>query len=84
MLDVQSELMDALTTRMMVPLLAIEQAPTPAKRLNPVFAIGGKSYVMLTQFMAAVTVAEVKDVRGSLAQDHFVIKSAIDMIFNGI
>ncbi|WP_262386439.1 hypothetical protein ROLI_040250 [Roseobacter fucihabitans] len=35
LLDVQADLLDALNTRMIVPLIAISKAPVPAKRLNP-------------------------------------------------
>ncbi|OJX79546.1 CcdB family protein [Magnetospirillum sp. 64-120] len=84
LLDVQSALMDRLNTRMIVPLLPIGRAPKPAERLNPVFTIGAARYVMVTQFMGAVPVAELKEKAGSLAHEHFVIKSAIDMVFDGV
>ncbi len=54
LLDVQAELLDALKTRVVVPLLPKKLAPKPARRLNPIFEIDGNSYVMVTQFLAAV------------------------------
>jgi toxin CcdB len=41
LLDVQTDLLDGLNTRVVVPLLPKEQAPTPAQRLNPTFEIEG-------------------------------------------
>ena len=61
LLDVQADLLDALNTRMVVPLMAVGKAPIPAKRLNPVFVIDGSEYVMVTQFMAAVPRAILRD-----------------------
>lgn len=36
-LDVQADLLDDLTTRVVVPLMMATLAPSPAKRLNPIF-----------------------------------------------
>ena len=84
LLDVQADLMDGLNTRIAVPLLPSGEAPQPASRLNPVFTIGDGRYTMLTQFMAALALAEMRDKAGSLAHEHFAIKVAIDMIFDGV
>lgn len=84
LLDVQSGLMDRLKTRMVVPLLPVERAPKPANRLNPVFSIGDRRYVMVTQFMGAVPVVELTARAGSLAHEHDEIKPAIDMLFDGV
>jgi len=40
LLDVQSDLLGGLNTRVVVPLLPQSSAPSPAQRLNPVFSIG--------------------------------------------
>lgn len=84
LLDVQSSLMEALNTRMAVPLLPAEEAPRPAARLNPVFRIGERAYVMATQFMGAVPQSELRRKVGSLAHEHDVIKPAIDLLFDGV
>ncbi|WP_438887671.1 CcdB family protein, partial [Bacillus cereus group sp. BC232] len=39
LLDVQSDLLGGLNTRVVVPLLPQSSAPPPAQRLNPVFSI---------------------------------------------
>ncbi|WP_227510191.1 CcdB family protein, partial [Marinobacter excellens] len=46
LLDVQSDLLSGLNTRVVVPLLPKSSAPTPAQRLNPVFNIEGQEVVM--------------------------------------
>jgi len=82
-LDVQTDLLDALNTRVVVPLMPLSDAPTAAKRLNPNFDIGGESYMMVTQFMAAVPTSILKDPVCDLS-DHFAdITAALDMVFQG-
>ena len=60
LLDVQTDLLSALNTRVVVPLLPKSRAPKPATRLNPVFEIEGQQVVMVTQFLAAVPVGILK------------------------
>lgn len=83
LLDVQADLLDGLNTRVVVPLIPATKAPMPAKRLNPVFDIEGESYVMVTQFMAAVPVVILKAPVASLAGSDVEIGNALDMLFVG-
>ncbi|TXS89485.1 plasmid maintenance protein CcdB [Parahaliea maris] len=83
LLDVQSDLLSGLNTRVVVPLLPRKGAPTPAQRLNPVFLLEGGEVVMATQFLAAVPETELQASIGSL--DHAVdeVQAALDMLFLG-
>ena len=83
LLDLQSDLIGSLNTRVVAPLMPPAEAPRPASRLNPVFVIGNGKFVMVTQFMAAVPLAELQERSGSLSQEHDAIMNAIDMIFSG-
>jgi len=83
LLDVQSDLLSGLNTRVVVPLLPKSSAPTPAQRLNPVFSIEGQELVMATQYMAAVPEAELRSRVGSLAEKQDEISAALDMLFLG-
>ncbi|GEN28391.1 plasmid maintenance protein CcdB [Halovibrio variabilis] len=83
LLDVQSDLLSGLNTRVVVPLLTKSTAPTPAQRLNPVFSIEGHELVMATQYMAAVPKGELRSGVGSLAEKHDEISVALDMLFLG-
>jgi len=83
LLDVQSNLMRDLNTRVVVPLMRRKDAPKPAGRLNPVFEIEGGDFVMVTQFMAAVSVAELGKRMGNLAHEDTAIANALDMILSG-
>lgn len=83
LLDVQSDLLHGLNTRVVVPLLPKPFAPSPAQRLNPVFNIEGQELVMATQYMAAVPGRELRSGVGNLAEHHDEISAALDMLFLG-
>ena len=83
LLDVQSDLLSSLNTRVVVPLLPKLSAPSPAKRLNPIFEVEGMEVLMATQFMAAVPETELRTRIGSLADRQQEISAALDMLFLG-
>ena len=60
LLDCQSDALGHLTTRLAAPLLPADQSPDQRARLNPSFEIDGRSYVMVTQFAAAVNAREFR------------------------
>jgi len=83
LLDVQSDLLSGLNTRVVVPLLPQSSAPSPAQRLNPVFSVEGQEVVMATQYMAAVPEKELRSGVGRLAEKQDQIAAALDMLFLG-
>ncbi|WP_192247143.1 CcdB family protein [Mesorhizobium silamurunense] len=83
LLDVQSDLLEHLDTKVVVPLLPPNMAPLPAHRLNPTFKIDGKDHVMVTQFMSALMASELRAAEGNLARHHDEIVVALDMVFQG-
>jgi len=82
-LDVQSNLLEPLNTRVVIPLLPKRDAPKPAERLNPVFRIGRKDYVMVTQFLAAVPLAQLGQAIDNLSQHQSEITAGMDMLTHG-
>jgi toxin CcdB len=83
LLDVQTDLLSGLNTRVVVPLLPNSSSPQPATRLNPTFEIDGEDHIMVTQFMAAVPVGMLKRQIGNLSEDFDKITTAIDMLMQG-
>ncbi len=83
LLDTQADLLDALNTRVVVPLLPRNDAPLPAQRLNPLFEIEGKTVVMVTQFLAAVPASEIAAPVANLSERFADITNALDMLFQG-
>jgi toxin CcdB len=83
LLDVQADLLDHLKSRVVVPLLPVDSTPAPIKRLNPIFEIGGRNYVMATQLLSAIPTLELTRPHGNLSKHHDQIVGALDMLFQG-
>ncbi len=81
--DVQADLLADMNTRVVVPLRPHSEIPKPIGRLNPVIMIGDTRWVLLPQFIATVTVAELGEVVGEFSEK-FVLTDALDMVFQGI
>jgi len=84
LLDVQADLLDALNTRIVVPLIPLALAPIPAKGLNPVFEIQSSQHVMATQFLSAVPRSLLDTPVTSLLSNDTEIMNALDMLLTGI
>lgn len=82
--DCQADLLDGLKTRVVVPLIAERAAPTPARTLNPVFAIGGERFVLMSQFLAAVELRELGAKAGSLEAEGERVLAALDFLMTGV
>ncbi len=82
-IDVQADLLDALDTRVVVPLLPVEIAPKAARGLNPTFVVDGQPHVMLTQFMAAVPARRLGVSTLSLKERSDDVIRALDVLLIG-
>lgn len=85
LLDVQSDLLDGLDSRMVVPLRSLDhfaQVKLPA-RLTPVFKILGKDYLLETPKMGAVPKRVLQTPVASLAAESLSITAALDFLFQG-
>ncbi len=84
LLDIQSDLLDPLATRVVVPLVPASAYGPPLERLTPVFEIGGMPHVMATLDMGGALVSELGPVVRSLAAERDAIIGAIDMLVTGL
>jgi toxin CcdB len=82
-LDVQSNILPLMNTRLVVPLLPTNRAPAPIRRLHPTLTINGHLLVMATHLMVAVPLKSLGKPVGSAMRDYDEIVAAIDMVFNG-
>jgi toxin CcdB len=83
LLDVQAELLDMLSTRVVVPLVLAEEM-SPARNLNPQFKIKGVAVVMSTAELAGVPNRALGEKVTSLKNKRDEIIAALDMLFTGI
>jgi toxin CcdB len=82
-LDIQSDLLSALATRVVAPLEAVAHDP-PMKRLNPIFSIEGRSMMMATADIASVHRDVLRERVASLADHRYDVINAIDVLLTGI
>ncbi len=83
LVDVQSDLLSELNTRVAIPLMPLSEAPPPGRRLNPVFEIEGEAHALVTQYMAAVPRTLLKSVVADLRDDAAAVTDAIDFVMQG-
>jgi hypothetical protein len=53
------------------------------RRLNPVIAFGGVEYVAIFQEIAAISIAELGEIQGTMASHRAELIAAIDFLFMG-
>ena len=80
---VQSEFVDGLNTKIVIPLLPRNLFKTVSK-LNLTIMLNGQGYILATNEMAAIRHSDFHKKIGSLEAYHHEIISAIDFIFNGL
>ena len=85
LLDVQSDLLDALDSRMVIPLRSLEhfakvKLPT---RLTPIVQVNGKDYLLETPKMGAVPNRVLKNPVSSLSDQQDQLTAALDFLFQG-
>ena len=85
LLGVQSDLLNGLDSRMVIPLRSIKHFPKVklSTQLTPVFTIDGESYLLETPKMGAVPLRVLKSRVTSLAQAQDQITAAMDFLFQG-
>ena len=83
LLNLQADINSHFATRVVAPLLPVQEVPFPAATLNPVFEIEGAQFVMATQGMAAVPLAILKHPVSSLEHRRTEIVAAVDFMFQG-
>jgi toxin CcdB len=85
LLDVQSDLLDALATRIVVPLCKPDVlSGKPAERLNPAFEVEGRRLLMLTPELAGVPRKALGERVANLAVERAAIVAALDLAITGI
>jgi toxin CcdB len=83
LLDCQSNMLDPLETRFVVPLLSPDDMPKRIAKLNPRFEIDGREFFMATQGAATIPARMLGARVASLAEAHYVIVGALDMLISG-
>lgn len=81
----QSRLLDGFATRVVIPLLPLNDAPkSPVRTLNPIFVVDGSSYMLMAQNIATVPLKQLGTPVGSLAAERDDVVRAIDALLSGL
>lgn len=83
LLDIQTDWIAILDTRIVVPLVPEGGVQATAKGMNPRVEIDGVGYVLATQFLAAVPAAMLRTPRTNLAGRAEEITRALDLVLRG-
>jgi len=83
LLDVQSDLLASLNTRMVIPLSRAKSL-AGINRLMPEVRVGDELLLLLTPQMAGISRRELGEPVGSLAHLRLEIIAAIDLLISGI
>jgi toxin CcdB len=81
--DVQSELLADLPTRVVIPLAHAEAIETPILRLNPKVGVGDTVLVALTQDMASISNRLLRNPVANLSPQRDEFVAALDFLFTG-
>ncbi|MCU0296361.1 MAG: CcdB family protein [Candidatus Nanopelagicales bacterium] len=84
LLDVQSDLLETLATRVVVPLVDAAHFGPPAQRLNPVFQVEGRAVVLSVAELAGVPKVVLGERVASLADRRAEVTAALDLLLLGI
>jgi len=83
-LDMQSEVLSRLATRVVVPLITVKRyGARPITRLNPTTTVRGTAYVLLFQELAAVPTPALGRYVSSLHARRTELIAALDLLFTG-
>jgi toxin CcdB len=86
LLDVQTDLLDDLGTRVVIPLTPATVATrrSALQTLTPVCSVEGKPHLLLTPQLAGISINELGPPIGDLAHDRQTIIAALDLLLTGI
>ena len=84
LVDVQSDLLEPLGTRVVVPLTRVPGlTKRPVSHLTPEIPFDGDRYVLMTPQLAGVSVADLGPSAGTLAGERQAILAALDFLLTG-
>jgi len=81
LLDVQNDYIDALTTRVVIPMRRETVFGPRARNLNPAFIIAADNVVLDTAALGAIPLSELRKPVASLRETRVVIQEALDTLF---
>ena len=83
LLDIQSNHLSLLASRLVIPLIPVSILRQPMRRLNPVFNILGEDFALATQETTSIPRNMLGPVIGSLKAERDSVLAALDFLVIG-
>jgi len=84
LLDVQSDLLGGLRTRVVIPLYKKKSTHIkPMTRLTPEFEVEGRKLLLMTPQLAGISMRDLGEPVGNLKQHRSEILAALDLLITG-
>ena len=83
LVDIQSDLLSELRTRIVIPLIPLPRFGAPMAHLNPIFAVEGGLHALATTDLAGVGRAVLGQTVGSLDNEADEIMNAVEFLLHG-
>ena len=81
----QSDLLDHLDTRVVIPLAKAKSfGGPPSEALKPIFKISGERCILLTPMLAGISKKELGAEAGSLRKKSSEIIASLDVLISGV
>lgn len=81
---VQNDILEVFALRVVVPLFQPGRFGPAMKWLNPQIVIDGQAYVLYPQFIASLSLSELREVVANVASSRDVITRALDTLLSGV
>ena len=81
LLDVQNDFIDALTTRIVIPLRREAAFGACARNLNPLLQVAGSGMVLDTAALGAIPVSELRKPVQNMREQQAAVQEALDTLF---
>jgi len=84
LVDVQSDLLEPLITRVVIPLTKLPALTRkPVGHLTPEVTFGAEKFVLMTPQIAGINRADLGPLAGTLTEERQAIMSALDFLLTG-
>ena len=81
---VQNDLLDEFKVRVVIPLFPSQHYGDGAGSLNPELSIDGDRYVLMTEYIASLTIPELGERVGNISRERDRIVRAVDTLLAGV
>ncbi|WP_045221647.1 CcdB family protein [Desulfonatronum thioautotrophicum] len=83
-IDLQDNILDTLTTRVVAPLVPLELINLPIKNVNPIIYVNDEKLLLFTHLLAAIPCKQLGKCIGNIRTQRNEIVAALDMLFTGV